>query len=483
MSTTATPPAPKAPPAAIVPPITPPAPAAPAAPAKPTPIPNRAASRFETARESMGLGKKKALTPPVADPNAPPAPAAPAAVAPPTVPPVKPKPAAPVPAPVIDTNTITTAVVEGVREAMRPAAPAAAVDEAASLSPDMKRRYAVIQRMAKLHPELEAKPKEFLDSAKKIQSYQAEWESKNAGKKFNIQDDDHSEFLGGVDVELDDFLFNEALADIRADSRVEEVEKKFGAKFQDADTRERERNAIPHFIAHRATAAKVLFNELGPEFEKVLDAAGNISGAEIQSLIDKNPEFEEALPFADKVESLAGELFRIAHQLTPFILTAPPNANRKQLETVAIHNEIVQFVTDEEAAMMEQPADKRRNEHGMAFAPTDEFSKMSPEEKAKHWHFTDSDLSALYAVRQAKIAKEVVEKSKLKFEKTAKARGFKPAEAVIPATPATQQPPAPPTPAKVAEPSPSGITAPRMAPSNIRAVATDKPLRSQILGR
>jgi len=238
--------------------------------------PKGADGKFVSVRESLGIRTKK----PKEDKPA----AAPKVEK-------KPKPAiVPAsPSPVIDAEKIASAVEAGVKRGMAPPPPLEPKDESESLTPEMKRKYLTLQRMAKNNEAMAEKPKQFLESVKKLDAYKAEWLAKNKGKTFSLDDDEHAEFLQGNDVSWDDDEYVEALAELKAEGIVSKVEKKFEGKLSEIEKREHIRTAEPQVDAHMKTTAKVLFNELGSEFEKVLDGRGVFNPQEMKALIEKNP--------------------------------------------------------------------------------------------------------------------------------------------------------------------------------------------------
>jgi len=425
--------------------------------------PKGADGKFVSVRESMGIRTKK--------PKVEEKPVEPVVVAQKPEKKSKIPPAAPLPNPVIDADIIGKAVEEGVKRGMKPAEPAKPKDESESLSPEMRRKYLTLQRMAKNNEASAEKPKEFLESVKKLDAYKAEWLAKNKGKTFNLDDDDHADFLQGNDVSWDDDEYVEALAELKAEGIVSGVEKKFEGKLSEIENRERARNAVPQVVAHMKTTAKMMFNELGEDFEKVLDGNGTFNPVEMKVLIEKNPVYEDLLPIAQQTENVAGEIYRIANGFSQFSEKNP------------IHREIIDFVTGEERRLKSQPAEKQLNAEGQVFATSDEWGKLKSDEQKTRWHFTDKDLSALYAFKQAKIAKEIITKSNERLEKIIKSRGLKPVDVQNGTTWHGGEIAKKPDEAKVVEKTPAGVVAPRMAPAINRSPNGNRTIRDSILGR
>ena len=145
--------------------------------------PKGADGKFVSVRESMGIRTKK---PKVEEK---PVEAAPK---------VEKKPKAAIvpasPSPVIDAEKIASAVETGVKRGMAPPTPPVPKDESESLSPEMKRKYLTLQRMAKNNGAMAEKPKQFLESVKKLETYKAEWHRRlrsNNLRQANVKGSKH----------------------------------------------------------------------------------------------------------------------------------------------------------------------------------------------------------------------------------------------------------------------------------------------------
>lgn len=424
------------------------------------------APKIISVRESMGLKpkKKEDKKPDAAAPAA----AAPAAVVPPKR---KLAPAA-APAIALTKEEISSAVETGMKSAMKPAEAPKPKDESESLPAEMKRRHLVLKRIAKNDPTKADLPERFVASIKKLDEYKTKWESENKGQKFDIQDSSHADFVAGNDVNWDEDEYVEALADLRAEGLVAGVEKKFEGRIAEINQRERERESSPKMVAHQATAAKMMLNELGEDFTKILDEHGNINNTEIGAAIEKNPIYESVFPLVEKLEQVTSEIFRIANNLTKFDLDRNP-----------VHREIVAFVGEMERDLSAKPEESRLDDKGRLFATSEQWEKLTPDEKKDRWTFNDVYLSALYANRQAKKAKLIIENEEKRFNKIVEKRGYKPADAGKPASPAAAATEEKPAEHVEREKTPSGVIAPRVAASGNPPDNEKKATRNKILGR
>jgi hypothetical protein len=412
------------------------------APVAPAPAPKT------NVRERLGIKKAaaKSEAEPAAAAPAPVVPAKPAVAS-------KPKPKTATPSTVvIDEEKLGKAIAKNLPNA-QPAAPITAAPEKKEpeLSPVNARRLQVLNQMAADNPMLKTLPEEFMTAIKNEKEYRAKWESENKGKTFNPEDTEHEDFFSGNDVTWDADEYDLAKDNIQKAEAKAAAEGVLKPKMDALDEKERANAAIPQIITHQATTAKLLFDDLGTDFAKVLKPNGDIDIAEVTRLKEENPIYAKVFPIAEHAERIAGEIYRIAKGLSKYNSTLP------------IHREIADFVFGQEAALKAAPAENQKNSEGKTFATAEEWSKMDDQQRKDHWTFSENELSAIFAAQSAAKAKKIIEAEENNFKTLAEKRGFKAAgsEKSPPAANGQQPKPAeiiPPAPA-----SPAGINAPRMA--------------------
>lgn len=340
---------------------------------------------------------------------------------------------------------ITTAIIKNVTEKEK--TPAAAVsDPTVDLTPKQKKKVAVFKRMEELNPANKGKADQYLAVEKKLAEYKNEWSRKpeNKGKVFNLDDEEHGDFLTANDVDYDEDEYAEALADLRVEEKTKPFSDKLKAQEETEARQLRLRELTPKIESHYRATAKVFIGELGGDFAKLLNDGGVVVPDERDRLWNEGQEYRQVLGMAQKVESVAVELMALANDVTPFSNQNPT------------HIEIFQFINSQERAMMAQPPEERLNADGKEFATADEWHKLSESQRRNYWTFNDTDLSALYAVDMAGKAKKLIADSDSEFNARVQRRGYA-------KTGTTTQPV--PAPREREERSPAGHVAPRMAPT------------------
>lgn len=361
-------------------------------------------------------------------------------------------------APAVDPESLSAAVVAGVKAALpekeKPAAPAA-VDPLAGMKPAQKRKYSVLKQMGESEGGDKGLADKWLNGTKALAQYQSEWEAKHRGKKFDINDDEHTDFVNSNDVQydLDEFADAEQaliekrageLADERAKAALKPIEERM-KKDDDARIAQEElAKVMPAVVVHAKTTAKVLFDRLGENYKKVLDAGGNVDRAEVDRLVGENDINNQVFQIASTTETVAGELMKLAKGVVTYDDKSP------------LHLHIAQFAINQDAEMAKMPEEQQQNEKGQMFATMDVWNKLTPKQRESRWHLTDTDLSALYAVEQADRAKKLIADDEARFTKLAEKRGLVKNGAPAPAAPPARAT----TPARQPEDrSPSGAVA------------------------
>jgi hypothetical protein len=256
---------------------------------------------------------------------------------------------------------------------------------------------------------------------------------------------------------------------IKAEAKAE-AEKDMKPRFDQMDAEKRAAAAVPHIMTHRAATAKLFFNDMGKDFEKVLKPTGEIDHEEIGRLINSNESNSLVFPIAQHTEEVSSEIYQIANGLVTYDGNKP------------IHREIAAFVTGEETKMKGLPSDQQKDAGGNNFATAYDWSKMNKVQRERHWHFTEEHLSAIYAAQQAAKAKKIVVDDDEKFQNRAKKLGLqKVGEQNHPPNgehksgePPTIPPPPP--------PSPAGVVAPPMAAAKKNENNTLKALSNRLQG-
>jgi hypothetical protein len=324
-------------------------------------------------------------------------------------------------------------VVTGVREALKPAEKKSEDEPKPTdkLSDKDKKRFSVFEQMEKNNPSNAGLAQKFIANLTKHEEYKKSWEGKNPGREFNIADDDHADFVSANDLTWDQDEYVEALTDIKSGKAISKVEDKFKNEISGVRRAEIAREERPVINRHQAATAKILFKELGDDFAKVLDDSGNINIDEIKKLVEDNPIYGKVVfPLAQKVEEFSGELMRVARGHVTLREKEPTPSEWAQMTPTdrqrhILHREIINYAVTQEKIFEKLPDDQKLNQRGQAFTTSDQWEKMNPAQREKHWVLTDKDLSALYAMDASVAAKKSIEDEEGNFKKIAEKRGIK----------------------------------------------------------
>lgn len=417
-------------------------------------------------REMMGIATREPKTEKPAEAK----PAAPKPAAKKVVPPV---------APPVDletvANTAATAAVAALEKA-KPSPPTPAEEKPTDgLTPAQAKKFAVLERMEALNPENKGKAASYAAAAKKMAAYQADWEARNKGKKFNPEDEEHDQFLADNDVTYDEDEYVEALAELKADEKAKKaiapLEEKFKAQETEAANQKLASEIAPKAIAQAKASAKLFFGELGDEFKSILDESGTLNKEEEAKIAGANDYYPAIAQAAYQTELVAGEMKRIASGVSKIDEKNPS----------PLHVEIFNFAIAQEKLLKAKPEEDQLDERGRRFATSEEWAAMTPQKRAHYWHLSDDDLSKLYAVEMAEKVKKNIAAEEEKFTNLAKKRGLLNGK-----TQNTESIPAPARPIQPVvnhrEPTPAGAIAPRMAPSPNRLNPAPEGLRKTVFG-
>lgn len=425
-------------------------------------------NKAEFIRQMVGIPKKSKEDKEKPDEQPKPEAAKPEGEKPPEKPVVKKKNAAAKPspaAPALNAEDIAAAVTSGVREVLKK-------DEkpepkrSDGLSDKEKKKLAVFEQMEKSNPANAGLASRFTESLKKHQEYQKAWEAKNPGKKFDIAEDDHADFVSANDLTWDQDEYIEALTDMKANVATGKVEEKLNGELSKVKNAERARAEAPLIAENQVESAKLFFKELGGDFSELKGAKGQLSNEAVEKLYAENPIYRKVVePIERDVAAVSGELMKIA---------------RNHIELTAdnpLHRKIVDYISKQEAEFDKLPDDQKVNQHGKIFTTSDKWEKMTKAQRDRHWVLTDRDFASLYAADASVVAKKLIEREEGDFKTVAEKRGFKP----VAAAPLKEE--------KAPEPQPESRSpqargvAPRMAPLQNNGKKPEKTAAQILFGR
>lgn len=346
----------------------------------------------------------------------------------------KPAKAAPA-APVIDEEKLGTAISKGIAEHLKPKEEK--IEKSDDLDDEDKKRVAVLERMEKLQPEkYKGLADRFKGNTKKLREYAAKWETEHPGQEFDEESDDHKDFIAGLEGEVDyqDDDYTDALADIRADSRLVEHEKKLNDRLSAIELQDKAAKEAP--VAGQAALQR------GDEFWQALgeDYADVIKDGKVDPEALKTRA--EADPVAAQItESHAAMVERetyVVHMLSRG-LPVPARNEEEANANNAIGQDMGRFAVWRENAMLAKPEAERVSDDGRKFVAKKDYDRMTKAEREKHWTYSPEEILYMRLRWRAKLAKQQLAEEDKKFTSRAKAKGLLKGEEDRP-RPATKKP-------------------------------------------
>lgn len=356
-----------------------------------------------------------------------------------------------------DIASIATSVATAAVKATQIREEPKVVDPLLGLADDDRDTHRILLKMEELGPTNKGKAAAFLKATKALADHKEEWEKANRGKKFNIEDPEHEEFVRDHEVTWSERDFSRALVkletEVETQSKIKPLQDKLAAKEQEEQDRGRAAQIAPKVANHQRATAMVLFQQLGDDFKNVLDEGGNLNQEEAKKLADSSPVIGQVFGLAADTEAVAGELMRIANGVSKLDYKAVEEERKRMRAGLPmlnalnnLHARVFEFVGEQEQLMLEQPDANQIDDKGRQFVTSAQFDKLKDDERGDYWTFNDADLSLLYAANNAELAKKIIENDERVFNARAASRGYAvqnnppPRQVVPPKPPVTTAP-------------------------------------------
>lgn len=357
--------------------------------------------------------------------------------------------AAPIePPPTFDADRIAEAVAQGVSTGLSKKAQAEKpkpADVADGLTDDERETYEVLARMDA------PTSVKYVQSTKNAKKYQADWESRNAGKKFDPDSPEHNEFFDENTVDWNEVTFNRTLAKMEAEKLFEAERKKGNPELDALRQKDKLRDEEPKILIKKRATAKSFFAALGDDYKDIITEDGRVNMAEVKRLKTADPLRDIVFDAAENVEAFAGELYRLTNGLAEY-----DEKNKS-------HELMWDFIQQQEVLLRNMPYEEQLFE-GKRFATADEFNAMPPAKRVLYWKLSPDDVTEMYAAHEAKLAQEriVAEEKRIDAINAAREKAKKPSDKAVESN-GTEK--ATDTPEAVVEKpnSPAGTVEPRMA--------------------
>lgn len=325
----------------------------------------------------------------------------------------KAKPAAAAPPPAVDVTDISRAVAEGIRDGLKDKK--AGKQEKVEPEPEddlpeeEKLKIAVLERMEQKFPKYKGRAKLYADEYRAAQKYAADWERKNPGKAFDDNDPEHAEFFDAQKADWSDEDFRKTEIAIEAEKIVEERMKPVNDDLTEWKREKRLAAEAPKIIAQRDAAAKEYWETVGDDFGKLIKEDGSVDKEVFAALEKADPVgLNVTLHYAEKiVEPVAAEIYKLSEGLVEF---NPKNR---------MHADIGAFATQQEDAILQLPPEKHVDGRGRRFATSEEWAKLTPEQRSRRWYLSAERLTQLWTAEKAAEAKQIATAEREKIKKYA----------------------------------------------------------------
>lgn len=318
------------------------------------------------------------------------------------------------PAPPIDYDKIGKSVADAMQQ-NTPAPPAPSY-----LTDKDRRKIDNLKSLESLYPDqYKGIADKFQNSRKAEVDYRAKWESANPGERFDPEAQEHDSFYDKNDVSFDNDDYLEAIAERRANAKTTKVQQELEQ--------------------HRRVSA------LEPKIKEFRKDTRKEVVKEHQEIMDK-PVLGEIV---SEQASFAEEVVEATHRL----FNGETFDRNNQ-----IHQRAEQFAMAAERDLMSQPVDKQRDSQGRQFVPSEQYMKLTDEQRAGAWTL-DAEHVTQFVVGVIKGATtDRLKAEQEKMDKYLEAQGYVKSEtgaatATAPKTASTKPK------------SPSSSAAPKTAPS------------------
>jgi hypothetical protein len=225
-------------------------------------------------------------------------------------------------------------------------------DAGIELKPEDQKESRILAKLAEINPSKYGDSvKQFEDWCSKLYKYEEKWLAENPGKKFNIDDEEHAEFIEQNQPEIDEDDYEEAKIQHRVD---EAYERRIAPEQRIKETRERIQAAMPTIVRNVHKGAYNLIEKINPELAALLK---NEKGEIVME--DANfKKIEAADPIAYK--GLIPIVTSAAQVLTSLEQISIPGISLKlDPENVPAHAEILALAKTYEDTLMKAPEDVR----------------------------------------------------------------------------------------------------------------------------
>jgi hypothetical protein len=254
-------------------------------------------------------------------------------------------------------------IADRVADRMKPAKAEATKEP--ELSADDQRNRDVLAFMAQEQPEFGRLLKRFDAFIPAEKNYRERWEKANPGESYDPTNEAHADFYKANDpiqTEADQAAFDRAQNRLEARQEAEKVLSHGEAKRMHAE-------------AVKAVTAKLANHQDDVTKELLKETDGELAKIEPKKLREEDPLADAAIrPYVPALAAMTAELTK----------AFTPGLNYQFSDNNPLHVTLMQTIYGYENELLALP-EKDRLSNGRVLAPIEEFNKMTPEQKSKHW--------------------------------------------------------------------------------------------------
>ena len=285
-----------------------------------------------------------------------------------------------------------------------------------ALSAGDRRKVAVLRHMESVNPDrYKGVADRFVSSTVALDTYAKKWEEANPGETFDEEAPEHEAFFKSNDVDWDDDDFHDAAVDMRVSKALESKPDKTAEELETLKKKVELQESAAVIGTQQTTAAIQFWGKLGDDFKDVVSPDGQVNQAKLAEMQKADPEsYATRIRAAQALNTETAEIYKIYNGLVTF----QPNTN-------VVHRAIRDFGAEMETIIQEQPAEDQLDSNGRPFVSSDNYHKLSPAERDKHWTLTADDLITMRAARLARLVNQQVEAAEEAHRRWAESRGIK----------------------------------------------------------
>lgn len=290
-------------------------------------------------------------------------------------------------------------------------------DDLESLSEDDRYNHEVASHMAeKFGDKYKDLPRQIVEASKTKRAYEENWKKEHPGEDFDWDAEEHASFLEQNQPKVNDRDFRRAEVSIEANKIADEKIKETRGEIDAIEARAISTTLNQAASIEAKKAVDQFKSAFAPEAEWDLNTkAGR------EAVIENDPLIGPvAVKWSTILAKATGELVKIFDG---------KSRDGRSLFKVDEKNELHQWITNVvdqyEDKLSSLPKDKVTNDNGQTFVPRDQWNKLTPDQRNRHWTIKRDE--AMWIVRES--AKENAEYEKSlevdRMEKLAKANGWR----------------------------------------------------------